>query len=154
MRNRRPRTSLVLVGLGVLLLVSIAIGQQIGDHALFSATQHRLAFPDDSITPVPDPTTTDDPTLSKDWKRLQVVSVATDPAFPDPRVTPPPTATPKPASPTPTPTPDAELDQSPATPKFSASPAPTVVLTPVPPPSETGGSPEAFGETPGPAATK
>jgi hypothetical protein len=104
-RNRRPRTSLTFVGLGVLLLISIAIGQQIGDHAIFSATRHRLAFPDDSITPVPDAAATDDPTLSKDWKRLQVVSVATDPAFPDPRVTPPPTPTPRPTPPPPTPRP-------------------------------------------------
>jgi hypothetical protein len=138
MRNRRPRTSLVLVGLGVLLLVSIAIGQQIGDHALFSATQHRLAFPDDSITPVPDPTTTDDPTLSKDWKRLQVVSVATDPAFPDPRVTPPPTPTPRPAPPapkaTPTPTPSplapADLYTSPPLPLPLVSHEPEATATP------------------------
>jgi hypothetical protein len=105
MRSRRPRTSLVLVGLGVVLLVAIAVGEQIGDRAIFSATQHRLAFPDDTITPVPEDTGTDDPSLSKDWKRLQVVSVATDPAFPDPRVTPPPTPTPRPTPPPPTPTP-------------------------------------------------
>jgi hypothetical protein len=128
MRNRRPRTSLVLVGLGVLLLVSIAIGQQIGDHALFSATQHRLAFPDDSITPVPDPTTTDDPTLSKDWKRLQVVSVATDPAFPDPRVSPPPTPTPRPTRPpaTPRPTPSATASADAA---YSSPPLPLPIAS-------------------------
>jgi hypothetical protein len=109
MRSRRPRTSLLFIGLGVLLLVSIAIGQQIGDHAIFSATQQRLAFPDDPITPVPMDTASDDPTLSKNWKRLQVVSVATDPAFPDPRVSPPPTPTPRPTRPpaTPRPTPSA-----------------------------------------------
>jgi hypothetical protein len=126
-RNGRPRTSLVLVGMGILLLAAIAIGEKIGDGALFSATQHRLAFPDDTITPVPDETP-GDPSLSKDWKRLQVVSVATDPAFPDPRVTPPPTPTPRPTArptatprPTPSPLPTGDLYTSPPLPYPIAS---------------------------------
>jgi len=121
MRSRRPRTALVFVGCGIVLLVSIAIGQQIGDHALFSATQHRLAFPDETITPVPDDTSTGDPSLSKDWKRLQVVSVATDPAFPDPRVTPPPTPTPRPTAP-PTATPRPAASPTPSPPPLYTSP--------------------------------
>jgi hypothetical protein len=121
MPSRRPRTALVFVGCGIVLLVSIAIGQQIGDHALFSATQHRLAFPDETITPVPDDTSTGDPSLSKDWKRLQVVSVATDPAFPDPRVTPPPTPTPRPTAP-PTPAPTPRPSPTPSPPPIYTSP--------------------------------
>jgi hypothetical protein len=127
-RNRRPRTSLTFVGLAILLLVSIGIGQQIGDHAIFSATQHRLAFPDESITPVPDASATDDPTLSKDWKRLQVVSVATDPAFPDPRVTPPPTPTPRPTPPPPTPRPTPSARPS-AAPTYSSPPLPLPIAS-------------------------
>jgi hypothetical protein len=129
MRNRRPRTALVFVGCGIVLLVSIAIGQQIGDHALFTATQHRLAFPDETITPVPDDTSTGDPSLSKDWKRLQVVSVATDPAFPDPRVTPPPTPTPRPtAAPTPAPTPRPSPTPSPP-PLYTSPPLPLPIAS-------------------------
>ena len=37
----------------------------------------------------------------KNWKRMQVVSVATDPAFPDPRVTAPPRPTQAPYTPPP-----------------------------------------------------
>jgi hypothetical protein len=107
LRNRRPRTSLIFVGMGIVLLASILIGQQIGDHTLFSATERRLALPD-TITPVPEATTSDAGLLSENWKKVQVVTVATDPAFPDPRVTPPPTPTPRPTpSPTPTPRPTA-----------------------------------------------
>jgi hypothetical protein len=131
---------LLLVGMGVLLLVAIAIGQQIGDHTLFSATQARLQLPDDTITPVPDDTPdADDQLLSKNWKRLQVVSVATDPAFPDPRVTPPPTPTPRPTpsprptprpTPTPTPEPDNDLYTSPPLPMPLASHEPDESPTP------------------------
>jgi hypothetical protein len=152
MRRRRGLALFLLLGAAV-LGIAVFAGNRMGDRVIGQVGQRLDLQP--TIVPSLEATA-----LSKDdekrvfWKKSQVVTAATDPAFPDPRVTPPPTATPKPASPTPTPTPDAELDQSPATPKFSASPAPTVVLTPVPPPSETGGSPEAFGETPGPAATK
>ncbi len=118
MRSRRPRTSLTLIAMGIVLLGAVVAGQQIGSHALFTATQRRLAVPDDTITPVPDATDSDDPLLSKNWKRLQVVSVATDPAFPDPRVSPPPTPTPRPTPvPTPTPTP-----KPPTPPPFYTSP--------------------------------
>ena len=108
MRSRRPRTALVLVAMAAVLLAAVVLGQRIGEHALFSATQRRLAVPDETITPVPDAAASEDPSLSRNWKRLQVVSVATDPAFPDPRVTLPPTPSPRPvpsARPTPKPTP-------------------------------------------------
>ena len=132
MRSRRPRTALVLVAMGVVLLVAIAVGQQIGEHALFSATQRRLAVPDDPITPVPEVAPSDDPSLSKDWKRLQVVSVATDPAFPDPRVTPPPTPSPRPTpvpthSPTPKPVRTPEPDQL-----YTSPPLPVPLVSSLP----------------------
>ena len=106
--------------MAVVLLAAIAVGQKIGEHALFSATQRRLAVPDEAITPVPDATSGDDASLSKNWKRLQVVSVATDPAFPDPRVSPPPTPTPRP---TPVPT-------RPPTPRPTPSPPPSFYTSP------------------------
>ena len=100
MPNRRPRTALTLVGMGIVLLAAVAVGQQIGEHTIFGATERRVAIPEAVITPVPEDTGGTDEAISRNWKRLQVVSVATDPAFPDPRVTPPPT----PPPPTPTPT--------------------------------------------------
>lgn len=96
MRSRRPRTSLMLVGMGIVLLAAIAIGQQLGERTLFGATERRVAIPETPITPVPDETVGPNEAIARNWKRLQVVSVATDPAFPDPRVTPRPTPSPKP----------------------------------------------------------
>jgi hypothetical protein len=95
----------LFVAMAFVLLAAIFAGERIGTEGLFSATQRRLEMPDDTITPVPQVAPSDDELLSKNWKRLQVVSVATDPAFPDPRVSPPPTPTPRPAPPTPRPTP-------------------------------------------------
>src|SRR5580658_9984717 len=103
MHNRRPRTSLTLIVLGILLLVSVAVGQRIGDRALFGSTEQRDPVVAPLPTPVPEASL--DPSVSRNWKRLQIVSVATDPAFPDPRVTRPPTPSPTPSpSPVPVPT--------------------------------------------------
>ena len=111
MRNRRPRTALMLVGMGIVLLAAIAIGQQIGNRTIFGATERRVDIPPMTVTPVPQESSVADESVSKNWKRLQVVSVATDPAFPDPRVTPPPTPSPKPTrSPTPEPSPTVPPD--------------------------------------------
>jgi hypothetical protein len=117
MPSRRPRTALTLVGMGVLLLAAVAVGQQIGEHTIFGATERRVDIPPQTVTPVPEDVGTDE-ALLRNWKRLQVVTVATDPAFPDPRVTPTPSPTPRPTpSPKPTPTPQpAELYTSPPMP--------------------------------------
>jgi hypothetical protein len=98
----------MLVGMGVVLLAAIAVGQQIGERTIFGsgATERRVEVPGEAITPVPGSTVAADETISHNWKRLQVVSVATDPAFPDPRITPTPPPTPKP-TPKPTPSPSA-----------------------------------------------
>jgi hypothetical protein len=106
--SRRPGLSALLVAGAVVLIVSILIGQKLGDRVLLQ-TARRAPIAGSGITPVPEA----DPSAKgelKNWKRLQVVSVATDPAFPDPRVTRPPTPTPaptpkpRPATPTPFPT--------------------------------------------------
>lgn len=103
MRSRRPRTSLTFIVLGLLLLASVAVGQRIGDNTLFGSTDRRA--PAAALLPTPVAAPSGDPSVSRNWKRLQVVSVATDPAFPDPRVTPSPTPSPKPTpSPTASPT--------------------------------------------------
>ena len=85
---------MLLVAGAVVLLISIVVGQKLGDRVLLQ-TEKRVPIVGSGVTPVPavDPS---DKSLLKNWKRLQVVAVATDPAFPDPRVTRPPT--PKPAA--------------------------------------------------------
>jgi hypothetical protein len=106
----------LLVAGAVVLLVSILIGQQVGDRVLLQS-EERQPLAGSVITPVPEPSQTDPGSL-RDWKRLQVVSIATDPAFPDPRVTPPP-PTPRPTprpTPTPSPTPTVRPYTSPPLP--------------------------------------
>jgi hypothetical protein len=86
--SRRPGLSTLLIAGAVVLLVSILIGQKIGDRVLLQ-TVRRAPAVGAVISPLPDAAAGDRAEL-KNWKRLQVISVATDPAFPDPRVTPPP----------------------------------------------------------------
>jgi hypothetical protein len=120
MRNRRPRTAATLVGMGVILLVAVVAGQQIGNRTIFGATERRVEIPAATITPVPGESAGPNEAIARNWKRLQVVSVATDPAFPDPRVTPRPTPSPKP-SPTPKTTPPPPVYTSPPLPVPIAS---------------------------------
>jgi hypothetical protein len=86
------------------LLVSILVGQKIGDRVLLQTERpNRIAGA--LVTRVPEAAASDTGEL-RNWKRLQVISVATDPAFPDPRVTrppapPPPSAPPRRATPIP-----------------------------------------------------
>ena len=87
MRSRRPRISLLLIGGAAILLISIGIGQRLGDRVLNQSTGRRAPIAGANATPVVQTTNSN---LERNWKRLQVVSVATDPAFPDPRVTPTP----------------------------------------------------------------
>jgi hypothetical protein len=100
---RRPGFSLVLVLGAVVLLVSILVGQKLGDRVLMQ-TERRVPIAGMNLTPVPETNPTAQPPI-KNWRRQQVVSVATDPAFPDPRVSRPPTPRPPTARPTPQPTP-------------------------------------------------
>jgi len=112
----------MLVGMGIVLLAAVAIGQQIGEHTIFGSTERRVAVPEVPITPVPADTGGPNEQISRNWKRLQIVSVATDPAFPDPRVTPPPTPSPRPSpSPKPTRSPEPDLYTSPPLPVPIAS---------------------------------
>jgi hypothetical protein len=100
---------LLVVG-AVVLLVSILIGQKLGDRVLLQ-TERRVPVGAALVTPVPQTAPTN-PGPLRNWKRDQVVSVATDPAFPDPRVTRPPTPKPRPVvvrvrrTPTPVPGPE------------------------------------------------
>jgi hypothetical protein len=104
MPSRRPKTALTFTAMGVVLLVAIVAGQQIGEHTIFGATERRVEIPEQTVTPVAGDTGGPDEAISRNWQRLQVVSVATDPAFPDPRVSPTPSPSPRP-SPSPKPRP-------------------------------------------------
>jgi hypothetical protein len=161
MRSRRPGTSLMLVGGAVLLLIAIVIGQRLGDSVLRQVTEQRSEEAGPIMTPVP--LTSEEPGQARNWKREQVVSVATDPAFPDPRATPKPTPRPVPtANPTIAPptlppveqsTPDKPVYTSPPLPLPIASHAPEEVDTE--PPDENGypqGIPPAA--TPQPTPTR
>ncbi|HZO95389.1 MAG TPA: hypothetical protein VFB22_16695 [Candidatus Baltobacteraceae bacterium] len=117
--TRRPRTSAFLVAGAFVLLGSILIGQKLGDRVLLQ-TEQRVPIAGSGVTPVPEAQPSDAGDL-KNWKRLQVVSVATDPAFPDPRVTVPPRPRPTP-SPTPTPTPKPKARPTEAPPAIYTSP--------------------------------
>jgi hypothetical protein len=89
---------MLIVGAGV-LIGSIFVGERLGDRVLLQ-TDTRVPIAGSGITPVPIVQPTDHAEAA-DWKRLQVVAVATDPGFPDPRVTRPPLPR---ATPSPTPT--------------------------------------------------
>lgn len=134
--SRRPGTTLLLVAGAVVLLVSILIGQKLGDRVLLQTTR-RAPVIGSGVTPVPEADPSNRGEL-KNWKRLQVVSVATDPAFPDPRITPPPRPTQAPYTPPPhrdTPAPEPTL----AAPRsiYTSPPLPIPLVSHEPGASET-----------------
>jgi hypothetical protein len=131
MRSRRPKTAAFLFLCGVTLLVSIFAGEKMGERVLRKTTQTAILVPQVE-TPSPAPSATEAGPI-RDWRKLRVVTVATDPGFPDPRVTKPPTPTPKP---TPTPTPIPTPSPAPtATPGQAPSPTPSGLPGGVPIPS-------------------
>ncbi len=102
--GRPPRAFLswsMILG-SLVLLLAIIIGNQLGDRVLSQVTEQTRPLPT-PVMPSAVPTQSQAP---QSWKQVQVTAVATDPHFPDPRVTPPPPPTPKPTRrPTPAPTP-------------------------------------------------
>lgn len=121
--TRRPGLSTLLIAGAVVLVVSILIGEKLGDGVLLQ-TERRVPIAGAGVTPVPEPQSSDNGEL-RNWKRLQVISVATDPAFPDPRITRPP-APPAP-SPTRRPTPIPEL--TPAARIYTSPPLPLPLVS-------------------------
>ena len=132
MRSRRPGTSLTLIGGAILLLVAIAVGQRLGDSVLRQVTEQRSTEAGPIMTPVPQ--ASPDLSQARNWKREQVVSVATDPAFPDPRATPKPTPKPVPtANPTiPPPTPEPVQEPPPVKPAYTSPPLPLPIASHAP----------------------
>lgn len=105
MSNQRNKFAGLLAIGATILLISILIGTRLGDHVIVGADGKKHDVAVDLPTPVPISSASVPPSSSK-WKKSHVVAVATDPAFPDPRLTPTPAPTPSPTpEPTPTPTP-------------------------------------------------
>jgi hypothetical protein len=102
----RYEVSLLLIVGSLVLLIAIVIGDSMGNKVLGQIASRASS----ATTPVPIPTASEGDEASQVLaRRRQVLSVATDPGFPDPRVTPepPPPPTPRPTpSPSPSPTDD------------------------------------------------
>jgi hypothetical protein len=127
-----------LIAGSIVLLVAIAIGNQLGERVLSQVTERTQPLPT-PIAPSPVPTQSQGP---QSWKQVQVTAVATDPHFPDPRVTPPRPPTPKPTpSPTPVPTPS---------PSFNPFFGPAIASPQPAPPSPAAQAPTPSRQTPVP----
>ena len=101
MGPRAGLSTLLVLG-AIVLLAAIAIGNGMGGRVL-SAVGHPSAHISATAVPLAIASGEGDAALPV-LRRRHVISVATDPAFPDPRVTPQPTPTPEPATPRPQPT--------------------------------------------------
>ncbi|GAC1442147.1 MAG: hypothetical protein NVS3B17_08390 [Vulcanimicrobiaceae bacterium] len=132
--GRRAGLSVVLVLGAIALGIAIYVGNSMGNRVLGQIATHGSGV---AATPIPQVTTPppDTPASRALWKRRQVLSVATDPAFPDPRITPEPEipATPRPPRIEPRP----RIRHAPIT----AVPKPTVASEPEPTPDTTYTSP-------------
>lgn len=126
----RAGLSVTLAIAAATLLLAIAIGNAMGNRVLGLATERgpaNVSTPVATVVPTGEP----NPPGTIVWKHTQIVSVATDPGFPDPRVTPeppppPPTARPtaKPtASPTPKPSPSGSREP------YTSPPLPIPLVT-------------------------
>lgn len=145
MTDPSKRFITIVLALGIAVLVAaIAVGERAGDKVIGQVTEKRL----EGIAPVtltPAPVQKSASPYGPNWKRTEVMSAATDPAFPDPRVPPVPpptlppppkrTPTPLPTIATPTPTPNLNIPiwrrEAPL-----PTPTPTGSETPYPGPSE------------------
>ena len=112
--GRRAGLSTLLIFGAIVLVLAILVGNNMGNRVLGQISSRAS----DNVTPIPipSPSAADSTTNRTLWKRRQVLSVATDPAFPDPRITPEPEipATPRPRPPArkPTPSPSPSDDGS------------------------------------------
>jgi hypothetical protein len=136
--RRRSGLSTVLILGALVLLLAIVVGTNMGNRVLGQIGVHVPVEP----TPVPPATAVPGESNAGDitsWKHVSVMSVATDPGFPDPRVTPEPEP---PSTPRPKPTPT-------KTPPPLPTPPPRYV-PPTAPAADSSGSPAAGTATPGP----
>jgi hypothetical protein len=119
------------------LLIAIVVGQSMGNRVLRQIASQPASF---SATPIPTPSASpidaSGPLGAALWKRREVISVATDPGFPDPRVTPEPSPSPT-RRPTPRPTPSPSPSPSPQqsddggqVPDYTSPPLPIPLVSP------------------------
>ena len=110
--GRRAGLSTLLVFGAIVLALAILVGNTMGNRVLGQISSRAS----DNVTPIPIPSpSAADPTTNRSLlKRRQVLSVATDPAFPDPRITPEPEipATPRPRPPSRKPSPSPSPSES------------------------------------------
>ena len=144
----RAALSMVLIVGGFVLLVAIGVGMAMGNHVLGQAVNQDPIAP----TPLPIPTPSGgEGAASAAWKHTTILSVATDPAFPDPRVTPEPEPI---VVPTRTPTPRPSPTSAPRRPLPVATTEPQPSETIESPPQDEDATPKpAVVRTPGPART-
>jgi hypothetical protein len=91
--KKRADLSFGLVLAAFVLLVSIFVGNNMGNRVLGQVAARTEVAPTPLVTAV---AVVKDVQSALGWKKTEVISVATDPAIPDPRVTPIPPATPRP----------------------------------------------------------
>lgn len=136
--GRRGALSQVLVVGALLLLVAIGVGIGMGNHVLGQVGGRH------PVVPTPVAIATASPGGSANWsawKRTSVMAVATDPGFPDPRVTAEPEvkATPKP-TPAPKPTANSTPSRQPNS-GYTSPPLPLPIVSHTPEsPGESGHS--------------
>lgn len=126
----RKELPLVLILSGFVLLVSIVLGNNMGNRVLGQVAARTETAPTPLVTPVPE---VKDAQSELAWKKTEVISVATDPAFPDPRVTPIPPVTPRPTRPPSLIQPEAPSTFSPPSPPgYTSPPLPLPIATHAP----------------------
>ncbi|MBD5634635.1 MAG: hypothetical protein IAI49_09170, partial [Candidatus Eremiobacteraeota bacterium] len=138
MGPRAGLSSILIVG-ALVLLVAIAVGQNMGNRVLGQIASRPVSL---SATPIPSPSASAAGASGllngALWKRREVISVATDPGFPDPRVTPEPSPPPTPRpTPKPSPTPTEEPVPAPDDPgdggdRYTSPPLPIPLVTRAP----------------------
>ncbi len=159
--NRRPGTSVVLVLGALVLLAAIAVGNSMGSRVIGQIASRSAEA---AATPIPLASTPPPDSAASRvlWKRRHVLSIATDPAFPDPRITPEPEipATPRPRPATPKPKPRATYDLSTPTDEITPDASPGQATPPAASPATPDAlrtsdepTPPQATPTPGPRAT-
>jgi hypothetical protein len=146
----RASLSLTLIVAGAVLLLAIAIGNEMGNKVLGQATERGPAI---AATPVATPVAQETNAAGEaNWRRVQIVTVATDPAFPDPRVTPEPPPPPRPATARPaTPSPSPRRTQAPRSlVPYTSPPLPIPLVTHGAEEAAQSPSPEGLTPSPGP----
>jgi len=114
--DRRAQWARNLLLAGIVLLASIEAGRMLGYRILAKAVEQSPVLPAVRYTPRPE--TSLPPIHVRSWKSDQIVRVAPDPHFPDPRITPstpPPPPTPRPTRPPARTAPPATLPPPPPT---------------------------------------